>query len=159
MVTVLSAATLAGAPHVPTLVSFHDNDVHENVSATRVGSAHLIPARYAPEARPRVLPAALQLRTQTESSTIPARPTAKPVRKINRSHIVLTTARSRSSQQPRAVRASFTDQSMQEPALLVVLTSQQFDDSGSSSVTICVWKFSPTQKNATATQGIASKSI
>jgi beta-lactamase regulating signal transducer with metallopeptidase domain len=155
MVTVLSAATLVSAPRIPQLVSFHDD-----VPVTRSTAARMVPAVYTPEARPRLVPARFELKAQPESSTPLAERSSKHPRKINRAHVVLTKARTHSQQrQPRTVRASFTEQSVQPAAVLVVFESQQFDDSGSSRLTICVWKFAPSQKSAAASEGIASKSI
>jgi beta-lactamase regulating signal transducer with metallopeptidase domain len=154
MVTVLSAATLASAPRIPKLVSFHDD-----VPATRSTAARIVPAVYTREAGPRLVPARFELKAQPESSTPLAQRSSKRPRKINRAHVVLTKARTHSQQQPRTVRASLTEQSVQPAAVLVVFESQQFDSSGSSRVTICVWKFAPSQKSAAASEGISSKSI
>jgi hypothetical protein len=87
-------------------------------------------------------------------------PSSKRPRNINRAHVVFTKGRTPSQQrQLRTVLAGFTEQSNQPAAVLVVFESQQFDGSGSSQLTICVWKFVPSQKSATASEGIASKSI
>ncbi len=154
IVTVLSAATLASAPRIPKLVSFHDD-----VPATRSAAVRMIPAVYTRETGPRLVPARFVLKAHPESSTPIAQQSPRRPRKIDRAHVVLTNARTHSQQQPRTVRASFTEQSAQPAPVLVVFESQQFDSSGSSRLTICVWKFVPSQTSPTASGGIASKSI
>jgi hypothetical protein len=152
MMTALSAVTLAAGPLVPTLVSFHDN-----APALRTASAHVVPAVYRPEARPKVVPASFELKAQPSTSTLPKRQSVERIRESNHSQIALTTVKARP--QPRTVRASLTQDPTRASTVLVVFQSRQFDASGYSRLTICIWKFTPDQKRAIANKGFTSKSI
>jgi beta-lactamase regulating signal transducer with metallopeptidase domain len=163
MVTVLSAATLALGPHVPILVSFHDEAPPANATSVR-----MVPAVYSPEAGlhvvpARIVPARLEVSAQPQTLRMSSRQTVKAVRVKKHPRVVLTTAKVH-PQQLRITRAALTRDSVpgsitQPSTVLVIFENRQVDASGSFTFTLCIWRFNTEQKNATASDRIASKSI
>ena len=138
MMTVLSAAALLAAPHIPAIVEFQDNSTPRSQRTQIVQTPSIVPTHYGSQIEPKVILAAAH-----EDRAAPMAAVLKTVSRNNvsvKSKLRLGRATFKSqriSAAPQVIPVGADEQTV--PAMLLVIQTQDYDDAGMRVWSLCVW--------------------